>query len=55
MPSYEYKCNDCQKIFTKTATISEYEKNPIATCQYCGGKNVKRVFSGVTVITSKKS
>jgi putative FmdB family regulatory protein len=55
MPTYEYRCNDCNKIFTAHLTIAEHEKTSAPNCQYCGSKNVSQQLSGVTVITSKKS
>lgn len=55
MPNYDYQCNHCKKTFTVTASIKEHEKNPLPSCQYCGSKDVKRIISNVTVITSKKS
>lgn len=55
MPNYDYQCNQCKKTFTVTTSIKEHEKNPTPQCEHCGSKDVKRVFSNVTVITSKKS
>ncbi|MHA2289916.1 MAG: FmdB family zinc ribbon protein [Promethearchaeota archaeon] len=55
MPVYDYKCNDCQKTFSIILPISEYMKSKQPLCKHCNSKNVKRIYSGVTVITSKKS
>lgn len=55
MPTYDYKCNDCKKTFAIIEKISEYEENPLPECKHCGSTNVKRIYSPVTVVTSKKS
>ena len=55
MPTYDYQCNDCKKTFTVMVSIKEHEKNPNPNCQHCGSSNVKRIFTNITVITSKKS
>ncbi len=55
MPTYEFRCKDCQKDFSVLMTITEYEKSPLPTCPHCNSKNVGRVFTSVTVQTSKKS
>jgi putative FmdB family regulatory protein len=55
MPIYEYHCNDCKKTFSVQVSFGEHEKHPKPVCTYCGSKNVKRLFAGVSVITSKKS
>jgi len=55
MPIYEYICIDCKKTYTVTTTVDKHVKNPSQKCQHCGSKNVKQNFSGVSVITSKKS
>ncbi|MEK6572292.1 MAG: zinc ribbon domain-containing protein [Bacteroidota bacterium] len=55
MPTYEYMCKDCKKIFSVIMTFSEHEENPKPACEHCGSKNVEQFFSEVNVITSKKS
>jgi putative FmdB family regulatory protein len=40
MPIYEYKCQDCQKIFEKL-TFKEEE----IECPFCGSKNVIKLIS----------
>ncbi len=55
MPTYEYQCNDCKKSFTVYVTVAEHEKNPKPACEHCKSKKVIQQFSGVSVITSKKS
>ena len=55
MPTYEYKCQECKEIFSILVSFGEINKTSTPKCKRCGSKNVKRVYSSVTVITSKKS
>ncbi|MGD0337721.1 MAG: zinc ribbon domain-containing protein [Bacteroidota bacterium] len=55
MPTYDYHCSDCDKSFNVILSITEHEKTPPLVCPECGSKKIRQVFSGVTVITSKKS
>ena len=55
MPVYEYKCNDCKKTFIVTETFKAHEKHLKPKCTNCQSKNVDRLFTDVSVITSKKS
>lgn len=55
MPVYEYHCTDCNKTFTVQVSFQEHEKTPKPACPGCGSTNVHYLFSGVSVITSKKS
>ena len=55
MPTYEFKCKDCEKIFFLQQTFQEHEKNPRPACPHCKSKKTEQLFSAVSVITSKKS
>lgn len=55
MPQYEYHCHDCEKTFSVFMTVQEHQETPSPVCPHCGGKNVKQTFTGVSVMTSKKS
>lgn len=55
MPTYDYHCHKCDKVFTLILTIDEHDKEGPPKCPHCKSTDVKQVFSGVTVITSKKS
>lgn len=46
MPTYEYECQSCRRVFEIRQRISE---PPLATCQECGGP-VKRLLSPATFI-----
>ena len=54
MPTYEYKCRDCKKIFTIIQSISEHGKAKVS-CPECKSKKVKKVISIFAAKTSKKS
>jgi putative FmdB family regulatory protein len=54
MPRYEFFCQQCQKEFSKTLTITEYEKGNIA-CPNCGSKKVDQEPSAFFAVTAKKS
>ena len=54
MPTYEFVCEKCNKTFTLTVAISDYEKKKMK-CPKCGGKKVKQLISSFQTVTSKKS
>ena len=55
MPTYEFKCNKCEKKFSLQLSISDYDRKKTYTCPHCGSTNTKRIFSGFTAVTSKKT
>ncbi|MGD8923354.1 MAG: zinc ribbon domain-containing protein [Syntrophobacterales bacterium] len=54
MPTYEYQCQSCKKIFAVVMSISEYEKGKV-NCPKCGKGRVKQQITEFMVQTSKKS
>jgi putative FmdB family regulatory protein len=54
MPIYEFKCEKCNKPFTLTITVSEYEKKKFR-CPKCKSTRVKQQITSFEAITSKKS
>jgi len=54
MPMYEYRCNNCGKVFALQLSLSEHEKGSI-TCPDCTGGNVVQQYSTFFAKTSKKS
>lgn len=54
MPTYEFICEKCNKTFTLTMRVSEYEKKK-TQCPKCKGRKVKQVITSFQTITSKKS
>ncbi len=55
MPIYEYRCNDCRRRVTLLwRSFSEvYESSP--RCTFCGGENLSRLISRVSVVRSEES
>jgi putative FmdB family regulatory protein len=54
MPIYEFRCRECKKKFQVVRSIAEYDPKKV-TCPKCNTKKVDRVWSGISVQTSKKS
>ncbi|WP_136797917.1 FmdB family zinc ribbon protein [Desulfosediminicola ganghwensis] len=54
MPVYEFRCEECDHIFSLIIRISDYEKNDFS-CPKCKSKKVKRQLSTFQPITTKKS
>ncbi|MCL5005449.1 MAG: zinc ribbon domain-containing protein [Acidobacteria bacterium] len=54
MPIYEYVCKQCNKKFTLTLSLAEYEKARPA-CPKCKSKKVEQCFASFFAVTSKKS
>ncbi len=56
MALYEYRCQNCQHVFSVAQSISEHERsdsNP--RCPECDGRNTRRIYSGFFAKTSSKS
>jgi putative FmdB family regulatory protein len=51
MPTYEYKCLECEKVFEEFQLITE---PPVSVCKFCGGE-VKRLISGGSGLLFKGS
>ncbi len=54
MPTYEYECLKCKKIFSVVLSVSEHEKEK-PKCPKCGSKQVEQLVETFFAITSKKS
>lgn len=54
MPVYDYRCSKCNKKFSVTMTISEYEKKKVK-CPKCGSTKVEQQVATFYAVTSKKS
>ncbi len=54
MPTYTYKCSNCQRPFEIVHAMSNLEE-PLPNCQYCGSKNTYRVIANVFAILGKGS
>jgi putative FmdB family regulatory protein len=54
MPTYDFKCEKCNKRFTRQLSIAEYEKTKFR-CPKCKSVRVKQQIGSFQAITSKKS
>lgn len=54
MPTYEYRCKDCDRTFVLHQSLAERNSGPIK-CTQCQGTNVEQVLSTFVAVTSKKS
>ena len=52
MPTYDYICNDCEKIYEYFQSMSEA---PIRECPECKKNSLRRVISGGTGLIFKGS
>jgi putative FmdB family regulatory protein len=57
MPSYEFVCQKCAKVFGLELSIAQYErmKKNSLKCPGCGSSKIARRISDFQVKTSKKS
>lgn len=56
MAMYEYRCKECEHLFTVTQTISEHESHKgKPKCPECGSKKTERLWSGFFAKTASKS
>ena len=51
MPLYEYDCQDCERQVTIWRSFSETSQ---PSCPICGGGNLVRLISQVSVVKSEK-
>ena len=54
MSVYEYVCKECKKTFEVVESIVEHGSVRVK-CPKCKSRRVERYWSGVNVVTSKKS
>jgi len=56
MAMYEYRCKECESLFTVSETISQHEtKKSKPKCPKCGTRKTERMFSGFYAKTASKS
>ena len=53
MPTYTYRCDDCQKLFEVFLSYAEYGKKAV-TCAHCGSENVFRRIEKVRFARSEE-
>ena len=54
MPTYDFKCEDCNRDFSVVQSMSEFKKGGIV-CPKCGSKRVLRVMHEFYAKTVRKS
>jgi len=54
MPTYEYRCQKCNKGFTLVMTMAEHDNAPIS-CPNCNSTEIIQQYSVFYAKTSKKS
>lgn len=54
MPTYEYRCQDCEETFTRVQRMSEHD-DATPSCPECGSEKVEPQLSPVFAKTSRKS
>lgn len=57
MPTYEFLCGNCGKLFEIVCSVKEYERQEQKgiRCLKCGSPKISRQISGFEVKTSKKT
>jgi putative FmdB family regulatory protein len=54
MSQYVFLCQNCNKEFTQSLHIADFEKGA-AACPVCGSKRVIQAVTAFTAVTGKKS
>lgn len=54
MPTYEYRCLDCQRPFSRFLSYAEYGQVEVS-CPRCGSANVQRRIGRVRIARSDES
>jgi putative FmdB family regulatory protein len=54
VPIYEFNCKECGHHFDLIESVSDHEQHK-ERCPKCNSKKLERVYSTVSVHTSKKS
>ena len=54
MPTYSYRCEECQKTFSLQMTIADHDKAKVK-CPECGSRKVRQHYGAFSVKTPKKS
>jgi putative FmdB family regulatory protein len=54
MPTYEYRCRDCDHVFDRVEPLSEHG-GKMPTCPQCRGRHVEQVLTPFFAKTSSKS
>jgi putative FmdB family regulatory protein len=54
MPTYQYRCKDCNRRFEVFMSYSEYGTRPVS-CTHCTSKNVERRIGRIRFARSEES
>ena len=54
MPTYEYRCKDCNHKFEKILIYQEYERAAVS-CPSCGASDPERIIRPVRISRSEKN
>ncbi len=54
MPSYDYRCTNCNKRSVIYQPYEEYGKTPVE-CPHCGGKDLHRIIGRIRIAKSEDS
>jgi putative FmdB family regulatory protein len=54
MPTYQFRCKDCNRRFEVFMTYSEYGTRPV-NCTHCASKNVERRIGRIRIGRSEES
>lgn len=49
MPTYEYRCTDCENDFALEASVAEYENGLDEDCPECGSAETSRRLGSVMI------
>ncbi len=60
MPTYEYRCEECDEVWDRSEHIEEHEKVTAheashPKCPRCGGERVHQEFTAFFARTTRKS
>lgn len=55
MPTYEYRCCECQARFVERERIDQHETRAGTSCPHCRSPQVERVLSDFYARTPRKS
>jgi putative FmdB family regulatory protein len=54
MPTYEYRCRDCQNVFARVEPLAEHGRK-VPACPECKSRNVQQVVTPFFAKTSHKA
>jgi putative FmdB family regulatory protein len=54
MPTYSYRCQDCDETFDHVSSMEEHERS-VPSCPQCSSNNVEQVLAPFFAQTTRKS